>query len=235
LKEEVRSPLTAWEAAEEKRVNDHEAALCEILAQPHAMATSAEIRAHILKIDGLVDRDWQEFSERAAEALGEARPRLCVMRDAAEQRERDAAELAELRRLKAEREEQDRANAAIEAAEVAAQQRAEAERIRAAHAEEEKAAAVERAREEEQRRAAEAIERARKAERERIEQEAAAAAAKKAAEEAAERKRQENKRHRERVHAKISGALLEFLGDADAKLVIDAIAAGTIPHLSINY
>jgi hypothetical protein len=38
------------------------------------------------------------------------------------------------------------------------------------------------------------------------------------------------------VHATIKGALVaELLGDADAARIIDAIACGDIPHVSITY
>lgn len=248
LKEEVRGPLTAWEEAEEKRVADHEAALVLIVQAPTVLAgkTSAEIVAVKAQLEEMAGRDWQEFGDRAVAAFADILPKICDMRDAALQREHDQAELEALRKEKAERDAREQEQAADlerqrqaqERAEREAREaeaRAELERQRQEQAERDKIAAVERAREEERERAEREKAQAIEAERRRQEQDARDAAARKAAEEAAERKRQENKRHRDRVHAKISGALLEFLGDADAKRIIDAIAAGTIPHVSINY
>jgi septal ring factor EnvC (AmiA/AmiB activator) len=228
LKEEVRGPLSAWEQAEDDRIALHESALV-FLAESARFATppSVEtIRERIQSVQAAADRDFQEFADRASAACSEAMATLITMLETAEQRERDAAELAELRRLKAEREEADRK---AEAERVAAQQAAERqayeerrEKERAEKAERDKAAAV-----------AAAIE----AERKRQEAEAARAAQQKAAEEAARQKREANAKHRAKVHSKITLALSEVLtGNADeAAALIEAIAAGKIPHVSITY
>lgn len=239
LKEEVRGPLTAWEEAEANRISGHEGAIVAVIeaARQATGKPASLIRELIQIVAGYADRDWQEFKERADVAVPEAVATLNQALAAAEQAERDSAELADLRRLKAEREEADRK---ADAERVAAQQAAERkayeerrERERAEKAERDKAAAVAAAIEQERQKA----EREKEAERRRHEQEAAAAAAKKAAEEAAERKRQENKRHRAKVHSAITLALSEVLtGNADeAAALIEAIAAGKIPHVSITY
>lgn len=243
LKEEVRAPLTAWEEAEAKRIADHEAELVNIVQAPTIVAsmTSEQICAIKAQLEEKAGRNWEEFSDRALEAFRDVMPKICALRDAAEQRERDAAELAELRRLKAEREEADRK---AEAERIAAQQAAERkayeerrEKERAEKSAREKEAAVAAAIEAERVRAEREKAAAVEAERRRQEQEAAAAAAKRAAEEAAERKRQENKRHRAKVHQEITLALSEVLtGNADeAAALIEAIVAGKIPHVSITY
>jgi colicin import membrane protein len=228
LEAEVRGPLTAWEEAEANRISGHENAVVRIieLARPQLPGANG-IRAAILEVSRISDRDWQEFKERAEAAVTEAMATLNHALAAADQAERDAAELAELRRLKAEREEADRK---ADAERIAAQQAAERqayeewrEKERAEKAERDKAAAV-----------AAAIE----TERKRQEAEAASAAADKAREEAAERKRQENKKHRAKVHNDICADLIAAGVPNDVDLVqgvVKALAAGSVRHLSITY
>ena len=73
LKEEVRGPLTAWEDAEEKRVGDNEAALVAIIETAPAVRRQT-VRPYP-RVDSIVEgysaRDWQEFRERADEAVTE--------------------------------------------------------------------------------------------------------------------------------------------------------------------
>ena len=243
LKEEVRGPLTAWEEAEARRVADHEGAIVAVIeaARQAAGKPASLIRELIQIVAGYAARDWQEFKERAEAAVADAVATLNQALAAAEQHERDQAELAELRRLKAEREEADRK---AEAARIAAEQETarkayeeRRERERAEKAEREKAEAVARAIEAERIRAelekAAAIE----AEQRRHEQAARDAAARKAAEEAAERKRQENKRHRQKVRAEISNSLTMEGGLTEEQMVwlFEALDAGRLPHVSINY
>lgn len=221
LKEEVRGPLTAWEEAEANRISGHEGAIVAVIeaARQATGKPASLIRELIQIVAGYAARDWQEFKERADAAVTESVATLNLNLAAAEQAERDAAELAELRRLKAEREEADR--------------KAEAERIAAQQAAERKA--YEERREKE--RAEKAQRDAEAAAARAVEQERVRVAEEKARQELAERKRQENKRHREKVHQKITLALSEVLtGNADeAAALIEAIAAGRIPHVSINY
>jgi hypothetical protein len=247
LRDEVRAPLTAWEEAEETRIADYEAAIVLILCQPDANASPAALSAHILRLEELAAIDWQEFNDRAAEALKESMPRLCSMRDASIQRERDAAELAELRQLKADREIADQAAAAAkavadrEAREAEAQ--AERDRIRAEQAQRDQEAAVARAtaaaeakavadlaRAEQATRDAEAAtERAIQAERMRAaiaENDAKVAAA----------KREANKRHRDKIHTEIRADLLKYrIGLECAELVMAALIDGAVRHVSIDY
>jgi colicin import membrane protein len=239
LKEEVRAPLTAWEEADAERVESAENALVFITtaARWEAAPTAEQIRNRIQSVrDVLSDHDWQEFRERADVAAADVMPALERMLAEAIQRDADAAELAELRRLKTEREEADRLAEQRAAAEREAAAAIERERQRQEQAKRDQEAAVAAAIETERKRAEAAQLAAIEAERKRAEVEKASAAAKKAAEDAAERKRQENKRHRAKVHATIKGALVaELLGDADAARIIDAIACGDIPHVSITY
>jgi colicin import membrane protein len=257
LKEEVRSPLTAWEEAEKKRVDGCESALVAIIEAGRQASgkPSGLIRELIVIVEGYSAREWQEFKERADAAITESLRAINGALADAEQRERDAAELEALRKEKAQRDaqeqerlaEQERQRQAQERAEREAREaeaRAELERQRQEQAERDKAAAVERARQEERERAERAQAEAVAAERRRQEQEAAAAAARKAAEEAAEQKRQANKRHREKVRREIGSSLIAAVfadetmtaeQDEFISAVIDAIDGGKIPHLSINY
>jgi colicin import membrane protein len=240
LKEEVRGPLTAWEEAEEKRVGDNEAALVAIIetGRQSAGKTSGLIRELIAIVEGYSARDWQEFKERADEAVSETLQQLNERLAAAEQQERDQAELIELRRLKAEREEADRLAQQRAAAEREAAAAIERERERQEQAKRDQEAAVAAAIEAERIKGEQAKAAAVEAERRRQEEETRAAAAKKAAEDAAEQKRQANKRHREKIQKEIRGALTQCFPDhepAHVDRIIEAISTGLIPHVSITY
>jgi hypothetical protein len=238
LKEEVRGPLTAWEKTEEERVGDNEAALVAIIetGRQSAGKPSSLIRELITIVEGYSARDWQEFKERADEAVTETLQQLNERLAAAEQQERDQAELIELRRMKAEREEADRLAAA--AAEAAEKARQESEQRAAREAEQAaQAAERERQRQEEAKRDREAaVAAAIETERRRQEAEAARVAAIIAAEKAAAEKRAANVRRRAKVHTEIRAALTcPEIAPHIVDRVIDAIAAGDVPHVSITY
>ncbi|MGJ4928120.1 hypothetical protein ACQR1I_16685 [Bradyrhizobium sp. HKCCYLS2038] len=219
LKDEVRKPVTDYEDAERERINGHEAALVDIINAGRLAAGQPAnlIRGVIETVNRYAGRDWQEFNERATAAISEAIALLAAALAAAEQRERDAAELEQLRQEKAKREAQQRA-------EEAARQAAELERQRAELAEKWKQDAEERARIAAQEAAARAVE----AERLRVARE-------KAAQEVADRKRAENARRRNKVHSEILTALSNHLEPELAADLIKTIAAGGIPHVSITY
>jgi len=238
LKDEVRGPLTEWEAAEAERVKDHEAGLCVIIESTRFVVppTAEMIRQRFAEIAFYDCRDWQEFKERADAAYAEAKATLDAMEQAAEQREADAAELAALRKQAAERAEADRiaaeekAKAERQAAEQAAA--AERERIRADQQAKNDQAQAERAEADKIAAAARAVEQ----ERERV-------ARAKADEERATAKREANKKHVAKVHKEIGAALVAYLfhdtpdeeGDELVSTIVDHIAAGRIPHVSITY
>jgi hypothetical protein len=229
LNEEVRGPLTAWEEAEKARVEKREAFLVSIIESVKfdAIAPGVDvIRDRIQFVAAYSSIDWEEFRERADVAAKEALAMLEIMLATAEQHERDQAELIELRRLRAEREEADRLAAAAAQAAEQARQEAEQKAARAA-AEAERIAEWQRKREEQAERDVQAAVAA------TLERDRQRAAAQKAAEEAAERKRQENKRHRAKVHAEIIAALEPL--PASAAAILEAIDRGAIPHVSINY
>ena len=184
LKVEVRAPLTAWEAAEDARVEALKSRL-GLFDRPAVDGTSASLSRLAAEIEAIaIDDTWQEFTAAAGKAKDEALRRLrsdLATAQAAEEAARReelrlAEERAELERLRAEkaaREKADREAAEARAAadRQAAAEKAEAERI--ARIEREKAVAMERA-------AREAKEAAERAAAERV------AAAEKSAREAAE-------------------------------------------------
>ncbi len=234
LRDEVRRPLTAWEAAETDRVDGHERAIVFLIESPRNFPTPptvSEIRARIAAVADICSRQWDEFHERAEAAATEANAALNVMLTAAIQAEADAAELAELRKLKAERDERD----AMEAF-----QKAQDERMRR-EADEKAAADAERAEQEKARDIARAEQAARDAEAaaaKAVEDERQRVANAKAAEEAATAKREANKRHRTKVHVEIFADLIAAGLPNSAELaerIVAAIDAGSIRHVSITY
>ena len=243
LKAEVSGPVEQWETRETERISAHEQALCTVIGLPRfagTQPTSHEVRDRIEQVATFAALDWQEFKERADVAVAEALATLNGALADAEQRERDAAELEALRAEKAARDARD----AEEKAAREANERAERERL--AQAERDRIAAEQAAERERQhaerletmkceqfeiakRQAEEAAARAIEQERQRVANEQAEKAA-------AEKKRAENKRRREKVHGEIRQVLLaELLSPGAADRIVDALACGDIPHVSITY
>ena len=182
LKEEVRKPLTDWEDAEKARVKGHEDTLADIAAAAalDRPLNLDEIEAKMAVVNLICDRDWEEFTVRAAGAKALA---WSDLQNAAERARQAIAQREELERQHKEAEEkairereQAAAEAATKEAERKAQEAADAAQ-RAAQAERERlerevAEQAARAKQEEARRVAEAeasAERERQAERQRLE------------------------------------------------------------------
>lgn len=186
LKDEARQPLTEWETAEKNRVAAHEAALLAIsdLATSFVGEQPPDVyHTRIRMVDDTANREWQEFSKRASEAVDNAKKHLAALLSDAEKRDAERAELERLQREQVEREQRERdERIAREAADKA---RMEAEAKARSEAEE----AERKAREERELIERTAQEQARKAEADRIAAEAKA----KAAAEAAERKASEER------------------------------------------
>jgi hypothetical protein len=125
LKEEVRSPLTAWEDAEKARVEAHTARLADLVAMSKVGfgRTSSELRELLAKAEAVsTSKDvWEEYAPQAGVAREDAVDTLKRLLATAEKQEREAAELEQLRAEKAER---DR----IEAERIAAEHAAEMKR-----------------------------------------------------------------------------------------------------------
>lgn len=222
LKDEVTAPLDAWEAQEAERIKAHEDALGAISITAEFFAddpTSQEIRARITQLDELTiaPYNWQEFIQRAIDAKSSARKTLeellahTVSRETAEAEaariaaEHEAARVAELARLQAQRE----AEIARQAAEEA---RLAAKAEAACQAEEARIAA-----EAEARRVAEAARLA----RERIQREAqkalaAAEAKRKWIEVAAAEREEQHRREQQRLVGEAAAAERQRIADAEA-------------------
>lgn len=229
LKEEVRAPLTKYEQDEEARIAGHEAALAEItIGSAAADMTADDMAARLEYLRAYPARNWQEFEQRAADALAAEIARAEALHAAAVKAEAEAAELARLRaeqqerdrqeaiRLQAEREariaaeaaEKARLAAEAEAHRLRAEElaRVEAELARRQHAADAERRAAEEARLAEVRRAREAEERAADAERARI---------------AAEKKAEEDRIEAARWAEQDKAAAI----DAEQRRVADAMAA----------
>lgn len=182
LRDQVRQPLTDWEAADTARKDRHVDAIqaIEDLAVDLGLLTASELRAGIITAEAVqIDKHWEEFEVEAARTKDHVLTRLRPALSAREQYEAEQAELARLRaEVEAQAQRDREAQIAREAEERArreAEQRAQAERDAAAKREAEAKAAADR-RELELKFAAEQAERAAaQAAREKIESEQRAA------------------------------------------------------------
>ena len=245
LRDQVRAPLDAWEAAEELRVSRHRAVVSDLegLAQQARTLDLLIIRNAIHNVEGIDPDDYEEFADEVSRAKTAANAALTEARAAAVKAEADRAELEELRKLKADRDAAD-AKAAAENAEAeriarieqeAAERAVKAERDKVeAEAHAERAAAA--AREAELERQAFEARRA----QERAEQEAARVAREaeqaKAQEEAATAAREADKVHRGKINREalddlIAAGLTEDL----AKIALTAIVRREVRHVAITY
>ena len=246
LKDEVRAPLTQYEAAEEARV----AALKERMTafadakQATAELPSTELEHYLQQIEAIaIDDSWEEMTAQAGVAKDAAVLHLRAIIEKAKEREAQAAELERLRQAQAAREQADRERRIAEQAAAAEAQRQEQARLDAERREREAiereqkaridAEAAELARQQAEenasRQAEEAAARAAEQERQRIEQEQA-------------RKQQEDDRraadmeHRRTINNAI---LMDLMGlgidEGKAINLIKHIASNKIEHLSINY
>ncbi|MFO6490493.1 coiled-coil domain-containing protein [Hafnia alvei] len=247
LKDEVRRPLTEWEAeqerikAEEAMNAMHEEAL--VMNAEFDRQRAAKIEADhemALLMNEKIDREREEARQKAEQAKREHEER--IKREAEEKARREADEAAKreieaaaarereatLAKERAEREAKELAEKA-ERDRIEAEQRAEREKLEAlAKAEHERIAAEEKAKREKEeaiqreRAAAEAREQARLAEEKRIKDEEARRAA--------------DKEHRKTVNNKaLQDLIAAGVPEECAKLCITEIAKGNITAISINY
>ncbi|MDY7841827.1 hypothetical protein UXA24_12695 [Aeromonas caviae] len=258
LKDEVRAPLTQYEAAEEARV----AALQSRLARLNELGSSAsiEIAAADLQVmlneveQNALDDTWQELLPQATVAKELAAKRLGEALAARQKYEAEQAELEQLRQKQAEQDRIDRerliAEQAAEQARREEENRQRLEREAAQHREQEaqRQALAAREREEQARRDVEAAELARQqaeANAARLAEEAAARAAeqeRQRIEQEQARKQQEDERraadmeHRRTINNAI---LMDLMGlgidEGKAINLIKHIASNKIDHLTINY
>lgn len=233
LQKEIRQPLTDWENRDKIRTQEHEDSLAEInsLVAFQEQPTAAQVQANIDSLKRFHNRDWEEFSVRAKNAIEDVSKTLDAKLAAAQKAEADKAELerlkkAEAERLQKERDDKLQAEAAekarLEAEKKAAQAAAEeAARVKA----EQEKAEKERQRIEQEKQEAET--RAAKAEADRIAAEEKAKAdaiaaeerAKKAAEEAKQAaiKAEQQAKERERIAAENERKRLEEIARKEAE------------------
>ena len=258
LKDEVRAPLTQYEAAEEARV----AALQSRLARLNELGSyaSIEIAAADLQVmlneveQNALDDSWQELLPQATVAKELATKRLGEALAARQKYEAEQAELEQLRQKQAEQDRIDRerliAEQAAEQARREEENRQRLEREAAQHREQEaqRQALAAREREEQARRDAEAAELARQqaeANAARQAEEAATRAAEQERQRIADEQRlkdeEDARRMADRAHqGRINSAILmDLIGmgieEDKAVTLIKHIANNKIAHLTINY
>ena len=257
LRDEVRAPLNEWQAAEDARIDRHQAVIdfLTLRATEHSDLDAVELRATIAAVEAVViGEHLEEFEAEAARAKDKALTALRAALVVREKQEAEQAELAELRRKLAEQEQKDReeqiAREAAEKASREAEQRAQAERDAAAKREADTKAASERREfelkleaEASQRRELEAKQRAEQAERdaEAKAERAAQAERQRQADYQAEVERQAKAREADLEHKKAvnNAALAAFIAggmpEDCAKQAVTLIAKRLVPNISIQY
>ena len=250
LKDEVRAPLTAYEGAEANRVAALQQRLNRIaelgnLPANSPGATAEQLAAWLTELEGTaIDDTWQEKQTEAGVAKEAATIKVTQALEARKQYEAQQAELERLRQEQAKRDQEERERQIAEQARQAEadrqlQERAESQRReqQAKEREEQARRDAEEAQRKQaeaeanaQRQAEEAAARAAEQERQRIE------AQQKAEQEEAAR-RAADVEHRRTINAAAVTAIM-LAADVDpeqARLVVEAIARGKIPNVSISY
>lgn len=255
LKEEVRKPLTDFEDREKERIDKIKKKI-EFFEFTNIHLASIELLKQGLEEiqNSEIDDSYQEFKEIAKkkkeEAIRAVKGEIALKeQEERERKEREKAEKERLEKERQEREEQIRKEEA-EKARIERERAIEAEKRRAQEAQEraerEKTEALKRAEEEKQRAIEAEKEKARReaeiAERERqlqikLEQEKARKIeAEKKAQEEAELKRIQNLNHRKKIHKEIGEGFMNLgLSKDQARLLLDNIRDGKIPHLEVKY
>lgn len=248
LQDEIRKPLTEWEEAEKKRKDDILAKIEEIriLGVTHETSEQAKNSLNVA-IDFNFDESFGEYEGYAKSTKDETIDFLTKEVERLVKYEAEQAELERLRQEAAEREQRERdeeiAREAAEKARREAEEKAEQERLAAVKREQEAREAAEKAEadriaalERAEREKKEAIEAERqraqaeadRIERERIEKE-------RLAKEEAERLAAD-KEHRKKINnAALQGFAEVGFSEDDGKKIIEAIAKGEIPFITINY
>ena len=247
LKDEVRRPLTEWEA-EQERIKAEEA-MNAMHAEALAMNENIDLQRAIqyesdhemaLLMNEKIDREREEARQKAEQAKREHEER--IKREAEEKARREADEAAK-REIEAAAAREREATLAKERAEREAKElaeKAERDRIEAEQrAEREKKEAAERAEREKQEAIAEeqrkAHEEAERIKRENEQKEQARLAEEKRIKDE-EARRAADKEHRKTINNKaLQDLIAAGVPEECAKLCIMAIAKGNITAISINY
>lgn len=258
LKDEVRAPLTQYEAAEEARVEALQARLArlnELGSAASVEIAATQLQAMLLEVEQTeLDDSWQELLPQATVAKELATKRLGETLATRQKYEAEQAELEELRKKQAEQDRIDRerliAEQAAEQARREEESRQRLEREAAQHREQEaqRQALAAREREEQARRDAEAAELARQqaeANAARMAEEAAARAAEQERQrielEQARKQQEDERRAADMEHRRTinNAILMDLMGlgieEGKAINLIKHIANNKIAHLTINY
>ena len=246
IEDEVLRPLTEWESKEMTRVDEHAEALKTI--REHilygATETVTDLTIRLAWLEEQRKRDWQEFAVPAERAINDEVMRVEALIDLADARDKEQAELAKLRAESVAREQRDRIEAAARIAREQAQLESSTEALRLQRAAEdadtrreiaegmriasEQAAA---------RRAEEAVAQAKRDQEQAIENERMRVALEAKHEREAAEARAADDDHRCKVNKEAIDAIAKHLPiEWDlANTIVSAIAAGLIPHVTINY
>ena len=231
---------TIKKEAESKRKTELEARVSYLRDLPELMrdACSEEVKTALQTVQVEECGDFYEFTEQALKARNESREKLSSMFGEKLKAEKEAEELALLRKESEERARKDREDQIKREAAAKAEAEAKAAELAKIDAEKAKIEAEKRAIEAE-RRAAEAAELAKiealaaaeKAKQDEINRQAALKQA-----EAEEQARKEaNKQHVGKVRKAAKESLMAFVDEATAKKIVLAINAGEISNVTINY
>jgi colicin import membrane protein len=241
LQDEVRKPLTEWEEADKRRIAGHEAALAEIMTAGSEslwnwQSLSAEAMRDRWAEIARDTRNWEEFAARAAGVKVVTRSQIAQALEKRMTHDREQAELAKLRAEAAEREQREReeriAREATEKAERQAREREEAI-TREANFQRQKAESALKNAEREAAAAKDLAERSRKA---AIEAERKRVADKESREKVEQDRREASARIRKRVLGEISEAIASLnVPPEQADVIASALAAGTIPHITVVF
>lgn len=259
LKDEVRAPLTAWEEAEAVREERAKAELASIREAARVEFTdSADDVRQRLDALGAMTIDTVLHGESAGIASAARSDAIAALQAAHERLTREEQERAELERLRAAEAERERLEAEKLAAAQEEERRAAAEKLEAERLAEIERQAEERAKEAAERKAqeereaadrahaealaaerkrAEEAERAAQAERDRAAREEAERTAAAEQEAAATRAREADRAHRGKIMGAAKEAIMEHgsVPEAAAKAIVLAIAAGSVPNVSMSF
>jgi colicin import membrane protein len=240
LRDEARAPVTAWEAAEEKRKTAIVSALA-FFAQAAVVPAGSTIES----IDATIERVeaiqiGHEYGDSEARARQERLTALAKLDEARRAIVKADAERAELEKLRAEAQERERQAQEAEAkrlADEAERQLIAATERRATEAAEAKVKEAADAEIAAERRKAEQAEQALADERSRQREAQAAEQRRLDAIAAEDARRQADQEHRGAIMRAAKEALMEHGGisEAAAKKVVRAIVAGTVPAVTLKF
>lgn len=224
LRDEVRGPVDRWEEEQARRAEQIATCINAIVQLGQTTGTPEQVRTAIDAVKG-TDITAETFGDKQGDAAIQKDIALSNLDRALKKAEQDAADAAELEKLRKEKE-----------------KREQQERLRAREqaAAEQAAATARAAQEKAEREAQEQRERAERAEKEAAEAEKRAqerAAAEKARKKAEDDARAADKEHRRSVNNKAAEAITQWtdLSIVEARKVVTTIAAGQIPHIKVEY